>query len=44
MKTAKEDCCHAPCQYSADACSGCPHDMDCYQNWLAYMAGNGKKE
>lgn len=29
----KPECYHAPCQWSADACAGCPYDMDCYERF-----------
>lgn len=31
------ECYHAVCQYSADACSGCEHEMDCYHHFLKHM-------
>ena len=33
----KPECYHAVCMCSADACSGCEYDMDCYRHWLEYM-------
>jgi hypothetical protein len=31
-------CYHAVCQYSADGCSGCKYEVDCYDHFLKYMA------
>lgn len=31
------ECYHAVCQYSADACSGCEHEMDCYHHFLKHI-------
>lgn len=31
------ECYHAVCQYSADGCSGCKYEMDCYNHFLNYM-------
>lgn len=36
------ECYHAVCQYSADACNGCEHEMDCYHHFLKHML-RGKK-
>ena len=31
------ECYHAICQYSSDGCSGCKHEMDCYNHFLNHM-------
>ena len=31
------ECYHVICQYSSDKCSGCKHEMDCYNHFLNYM-------
>ena len=38
------ECYHAVCQYSSDGCSGCKHEMDCYNHFLKYMTTNNNKE
>jgi hypothetical protein len=33
----KPECYHAVCMWSADSCSKCKYDMDCYHKWLEHM-------
>ncbi len=38
------ECYHSVCQYSADECSRCKYEMDCYNHFLNHMMKKKDKE
>lgn len=38
------ECYHSVCQYSADGCSRCKYEMDCYNHFLNHMMKKKDKD